>query len=424
MTKVTKSLAFFILLAVIAVSCKKEENEIEIVNREIYNLFEEVYFWYEHLPSSADPGGYGTPQEFVDAIKHKDIDRFSFVMDKDEFLQYFEQGQSFGHGFFPGVDPNGNIRIAFVYENTSAYEKGVRRTWIVREINDERVTPSNFYQLIGPRTEQVTNDILFVAPDGTEKEISLTKELVEINTVLHDEIIEIDGTKVGYIVFQDFIGTAIDEINDAFGNFQENNIEELIIDLRYNGGGSIAVAEHIADWILGSRFSGKPFFTLKHNDKRSSRDTTATIEMLANGQGLNLERVVFITTGNTASASEMLLNGFKPYLTTVSVGTPTYGKPVGMETYVFNEYSYAVLPITFKYVNADDEGDFYDGINPDVFKRDDLTRTFGDPEETLLETSLNYISTGTISQKKQAAGPVEVILPDNGKGIHQFLRSF
>ena len=419
----SKRILALILLVFISFSCTKEDdnNDVEIVNREIFNLFQEVYLWYQQLPESVDPGSYDSPQQFVDAIKYDQLDGFSSVISKTEFQQYFEQGRSFGHGFSVGADPQTNIRVAFIYQNTTAYSEGVRRSWIIKEINGTRATASNYFDLLGPSDEQVTNDFVFQMPDGTEKEVSLTKEVVEINTVLHDEIIERNGLKIGYIVFQDFISAGIQQIDSVFEDFASANIDELILDLRYNGGGSILVAEHIADWILGLQNSGEPFYSLVHNDKRSAQDTTASIEQLE--QALAVNSVVFITTRNTASASEMLLNGFKPYLTAQSVGTATRGKPVGQEPFVFRDYDYAVLPITFKYVNANGNGDFFDGIQADIQASDDITKMFGNPEEASLQAAIKYLTTGSTATLKRFPEETKILVPENGRGIHQFMRA-
>lgn len=421
-----KSILAVFMLAILAFSCSKEEDneqdEITIVNNEIFNLFEGVYLWYNELPENVDPATYDTPQKLVDAIKFDEKDRFSSVIPKRQFEQYFQQGQSFGHGFSVGEGPNLNIRIAFVYKGTQAHSEGVRRSYIVKEVNGTQATGDNYFDLLGPSDEQVTNEFVFQQPDGTEMEISLTKEVIEINTVLHDEIIEQDGLKIGYIVFQDFISTAFEDIDNVFNNFKENNIDELIIDLRYNGGGSIGVAEHIADWILGNQYVGEPFYTLSHNDKRQNRDTTANVESIPNA--FTFSRVAIITTHNTASASEMLLNGFKPYLNATSIGSTTFGKPVGQEPFVFRDYDYAVLPITFKYVNANGKGEFFDGIPADVGAEDDITKMFGDQEETSLKAALHYLTTGEMIQPKRAEAKSKLLVPENGEGIYQFLRTY
>lgn len=421
-----KNIIYFLVIALIGFSsCSKEEenNDAEIINQEIYNLFKEVYFWYKQLPLNADPGSYNDPQNFIDAIKYDELDEFSAVMPQTEFEQYFSEGQSFGHGFLPGVDANLNIRVAFVYENTQMYQAGVRRSWIIKEINGSEVNTSNVFNLLGPSDQQITNDFVFEAPDGTEKEISLTKEVIELNTVIHNEIIEKEGLKIGYIVFQDFVSTAIEEIDSVFGYFLDNNIDELVLDLRYNGGGTNVVAEHITDWILGQQHAGEPFYSLRYNDKlQQLLDTTANIEVL--DKGFSLDRVVFITTRNTASASEMLLNGFKPYLTVKSVGSRTRGKPVGQNVFFLEEYNYAVLPITFKYVNANNVGDFFNGIPADIPANDDLSKMFGNPEETSLQAAINYLITGSMAVPKRAPVETRAIIPDQGKGIHQFLRTY
>jgi hypothetical protein len=117
-----------------------------------------------------------------------------------------------------------------------------------------------------------------------------------------------------------------------------------------------------------------------------------------NANGLSFSRIFFIGTESTASASELIISGVEPYLTeNILAGSTTHGKPVGMYAYPFINYDYVVLPVTFQYTNADDEGDFYNGLAPDLDAKDDLAHDFGNPEEESLKAVLDYISNGEAS---------------------------
>ena len=166
--------------------------------------------------------------------------------------------------------------------------------------------------------------------------------------------------------------------------------------MRYNGGGSVVVAEHLAGWLLGKNFAGQPFLYYQHNGNTAHElDTMYTVP--ANANGLNLSRIFFIGTENTASASELIIKGVEPFIGSILAGTPTHGKPVGM--YAIPVSDYMTLPVCFKYTNKNHEGDFYNGIEPALPADDDITRDFGDPEEASLKAILDYIETGSCCVK-------------------------
>jgi C-terminal processing protease CtpA/Prc len=326
-----------------------------------------------------------------------------------------------GHGFLLSKDNDENIRIAFVYRSTRAYTNGVRRGWIIKKVNGTTANSNNINDLIGPGEIGINNNFEFIDNTGGTVSLSLIKEVVKITPVLHSEVISAAGTKIGYIVFQDFIDNAMPEIDSTFNAFKNEGVDELIVDLRYNGGGSVDVAVHLAGWILGKTNPDETLINFQHNEKNRDLDTTFTVPL--NTNAFDFDRILFIGTGATASASELIINGMQPYMDVTLIGTPTDGKPVGMYVYVFNAYNYAVFPISFKYTNADKVGDFYDGLQPDILINDDVTRDFGDLDEEMLHAAVNYITSGGIPAitKKSTAGS-RVILP--GGSLSNFLRSF
>jgi carboxyl-terminal processing protease len=325
-----------------------------------------------------------------------------------------------GHGFMLGLDASSKIRIAFVYRNTQAYNLGVRRGWIITKINGTDATSSNAFDLLGPAVSGRVNTITFIKNDGTTADLTLTKSVIAITPVVHSEVINQGNSRIGYMVFQDFIDTARVELDEAFNSFNAAGINEMIVDLRYNGGGSVDVAEYLASWLIGKNHGNQPFVNFRHNTNLQHLDTT--LNLPANTNGLALNRIFFIGTRNTASASELVINGVKPYITSdITAGDTTHGKPVGMYAFPFTNYDYVVLPVSFKYTNANDEGDFYQGIAPNLLAMDDLTRDFGDPQEESLKAILDYINTGSVQLKsaRQGMEKTRIIGPDKGIGQYQ-----
>ena len=255
---------------------------------------------------------------------------------------------------------------------------------------------SAYDNLMGPATVGLTNTFLFQKPDETEVTYSSTKSSFTANSVPAYNVIDLSSGKTGYLCFDAFIDPAEGELNEAFAFFKANNVTDLIIDLRYNGGGDLDRAQQLASLVMAAADTTKICYKLKYNNTVSA-DWNQTYKFAKTTSPLGIERVVFITTRSTASASEVVISALKPYVTVSLVGDTTYGKPVGMNIWGYPfpststpepDYKYAFGPITFEYVNASDWGGFYDGIIPDVMANDDITRDFGDPEELSLKAAI------------------------------------
>jgi len=198
---------FFILAASFTLnSCNKEDDiPVEAINKEIFALMKDYYYWNWSLPASIDASSYPTPDDLLDALRYEAYDRWSIVLTKEEFSQYFEEGIMVGHGFMMGLDNFERIRIAFVYPSTQAYAQGVRRGWIVSKVNGIKATADNVFSLLGKSEIGVSNTITFLDETGSAVTKTLTKEELDISPVLHHEVLERGGKKIGYLVFQDFI---------------------------------------------------------------------------------------------------------------------------------------------------------------------------------------------------------------------------
>ena len=167
----------------------------------------------------------------------------------------------------------------------------------------------------------------------------------------------------GHLVFESFITPSVQELATAFAFFKANNIKDLILDLRYNSGGYFYIAQTLASYIAGNAPKSEqylPNFSITINIRMQN----ITYPFKTTSYSLRLfTRLVVITTRSTASASEAVMNGLKPYVNVVSIGDTTNGKPTGMNGWYIGK-KYYVLPVTFKMVNAQNQGDFFDGIVP------------------------------------------------------------
>jgi len=387
-------------------SCKKEpvNNEVtpEQARDTLYFIMKQCYYWYDLMPS-VNRTNYSDPYELLEAMRYKELDKWSFVADYQDFLDEMK-GTFVGHGFRIGLDEDNKARIALIFENAPLFSQNVRRGWIVKQINDVDVAPillsgnsAAYSDLIGPSTIGHLNKFLFEKPDGSTVTITTAKSTFTLNTVILADTIHLKNGKIaGHLVFESFIEPSKAELASAFEYFKENNATELILDLRYNSGGYLDVAQDLASYITGNGFTSTAFASLSYNDKCQYADTTFNFTTTLHP--MNLSKVVFITTRLTASASEAVINGIAPLIDYVSIGDATNGKPTGMNGWPCGQ-KYFFWPVTFKIVNSEGTGDYFDGLYPDKLAIDDIAHDFDDRKEKCLSEAILYLETGTFSTK-------------------------
>ena len=245
------------------------------------------------------------------------------------------------------------------------------------------------------------NSFTFRKPGGQTINLDIEKQIVDINSVLYSDIINVNDTKVGYLVYQHFLVTSVEELDTVFKGFQDNQINDIIVDLRYNPGGQVDVAQHLGSLIAGEYAIKRNFVILEYNDQKSERNLTRPFLDVEYMMTPTPERVFFITTARSASASELVINGllgltgltrpFEIYL----VGDDTHGKPVGSISARYVDST--LIPITFRYMNRKNEGGFFDGLPANSYIEEDITKDFGDPEEPLLQEVLYFIENGSFT---------------------------
>ena len=401
-----------ILISALISSCKKEEEEPPVVTGvtdamardTLYYVMKQWYYWNDVMPVIKKED-YKDPYEILEAMRYKTLDKWSFIADYDEFTAEM-QGEFVGHGIRIGVDADSKARIAMIYSKSPLYAQGVRRGWIIKSVNgiDIAKTIINgdataYNNAMGPGTAGVTNKFVFVKPDLTEVEISSTKSSFITNSVIHYDTLKLSSGITGHLVFESFIEPSPKELEIAFDFFEASNIKDLILDLRYNSGGYLSVAGTLASEIAGKTQAspGSVFTTLQYNKRNLNQNYSYKF---ANAQNnLSLTRLVVISSRLTASASEAVMNGLKPYMNVISIGDTTSGKPVGMNGWPVAE-KYFYWPITFKVVNKNNEGDYFKGIPPDKAVPDDITHDFDDRNELCLKEAINYLEKGSFSSKR------------------------
>jgi carboxyl-terminal processing protease len=406
----------FFLIGIISlslfVSCKKEPAATTptvtltpaMARDTLYDIMQDWYYWNTVMPSVIKDD-YADPYLLMDAMRYKPLDRWSFVADYDQFMAEM-QGSFVGHGFRIGLDDANNARIVAIYSGSPLYADSVRRGWIVKTINGTALAPiliandaTAYSNLIGPSEAGVTNVFVFQKPDGKEKTVISTKTAFTLNSVMLADTLHLSTGTAGHLVFDAFIAPSGAELAAAFAYFSGAGINELILDLRYNSGGYLDIAQELASYIAGSANTGSTFIKLIFNNRHL--DQNAEYPLLLTQYPQTLSKVVVITTRETASASESVMNALTPYMSVISIGDTTNGKPVGMSGGDIGK-KYFIAPVTFKYVNKNDQGDFFSGIAPADLVSDDITHDFTDREELCLKAAISYIETGSFPVKKSA----------------------
>lgn len=397
-----KILSFFKLLPLLGfgllISCNNDNNDLPRTDKDenIYEVIDktmqEWYLWNEDLPD-LNPSNYSDANAYFEDLL-VDVDRWSYIANLDELLAYFENGTYTGYGLAFKFDKNNDLRVKLIFEDSPLFTEGITRGWKLVKINQLAISSLSDQQVLN-ELDKPSGTFVFENTEGEQKEISASQKELDQNTVLKREVINYNGAQVAYLAFDSFLGKSKDELNEAFVYFKEQNATELVLDIRYNGGGSTDISNQLASLITGNAYEGQIYSKVFHNESKSNENFTDEFKEQSAAYGFN--RVFVITTSSTASASEMVINGLKPYLgadNVILVGSKTHGKPVGM--YVFQEraLNLAIVPISFSITNANDEGNYFDGIPVTYEISDDLEHDFGDIDESNFRAALDYISQG------------------------------
>jgi C-terminal processing protease CtpA/Prc len=362
----------------------------------------DIYYWYKDLPDP-DPASFSSPDAYLEAVRFKSLDHtYSFITDRASNDAFFSDSQFIGFGFATTLVSSDDWRITEVYPGSPASEAGLERGAHILVVNGRSlaslVSTGDINTIFGPSTVGTVGTMQFRDVGGAVHDVQMTKRTVTIPTANLPRTFASGGRVVGYINFRNFVTPATAALEQAFTQLEAAGANELVLDLRYNGGGLVSVAQQLTSLIGGTRTSGKLFVQFVHNDKNTSKNSTLSFTSPAHA--LNLERLVVIQTRASASASELVVNGLRPFLTVTTVGDRSYGKPVGQ--YGYNFCDKVLYPVAFSTQNARGEGGYFDGIPADCAAADDLEHLLGDSAEASLGEALRYLRTGSCSASASA----------------------
>ena len=473
MKRISRSLVLLFLAAFSLQSCDDKDDvatspDLQI-NNFIWRGLNEVYLWQADVPNLADNRfanqdaldsflkGYSKPEDLFEDLLNKPeskypngdaIDRFSWIVDDYTVLEQELNGitKNSGIDFRLSRQASGSNNlvgyIRYIIPNSDASGKDIKRGDLFTSVNGTPLTVSNYEALLLNSDSYTLNLATY---NGSSfvlngKSVALTKTTLEENPILITKTITSGSHTIGYLMYNGFYADYDDDLNQAFGQLKTAGITDFILDLRYNGGGSVRSSTRLASMITG-QFTGQIFSKRQYNAKLMKDLTTEDLESLNERlvntfdgtavNSLNLSTIYIITTDNTASASEIIINGLKPYINVIQIGTTTVGKNVGSFTVYDSEsltktnvnptHKYAMQPLVFKITNAADFGDYTQGLTPNYTQQEYVSTygVLGDASEPLLNLAISKITGATAKRIQNDEG---LILPyfTDSKSMRRF----
>jgi len=421
----------------------KEENITgeEAVNNWIYGIMDEWYLWYDEMPQSSTLNYLSNSQEFYKSLLIKSKDGVTInntfyyfsTLEETKATKATSENSTYGIYYVDYNDEANNrhyFQILYVIPNSPADKSDLKRGDIIYEINDKPITASD--NLLSGSAVSLT---LVDSHINVVNKIYFTKRADKIalgssedmnDVIIKDTIIDKGEKKIAYLVYNSFETGRNNEDNaynthlcKIFKGFKDGGVNEMVLDLRYNGGGRLTCALMLASMLAPEQDLNNEgeFARLKYNDKKTtsifgssainyysdkfdknyySASSKTYNYTNSDGANLNLKRLYVLVGGNTASASELIINGLKPYYDVTIIGTKTIGKNVGSNEYTNSTKTWKMHPITFDIYNKNMENDYDDGFIPDI-EVDELDPNFinvidfGDANEPLLKAAIEKI---------------------------------
>lgn len=460
--KFFKKIAVVLLMAITFYNCSSEKEqtpqEIE-VHTFAWKGLNAYYLWQSSVLELQDNyfnnqnelnsflAAYDSPESLFESLLNRPTDRFSWMVEDYNALENSFQGinestgMEFGLKRYKDNDTKVYGYVRYVVPNSSAAINNVERGMIFNAVNGTQLTDTNYNSLLFDSNANLNIELASYNdgnPISNGTFINLTKEQVVENPVAIYNVIPENGKKIGYLLYNQFSSTYDAQLNAAFNFFKAENIDELIVDLRYNGGGSVKTATYLGSMITG-QFDEQVYSKEVWNEKVQNAisedrflnyftdeilnfDQNENIVLQEPINSLNLTKAYFIVTGSTASASELVINSLRAYIDVAIIGTTTVGKQVGSVTLYDSEnltktgvnlnpnHTYAIQPIVLEISNKDNQNEllgFTPGVTlPGVEIAEDYGNlgVLGNKTEPLLQRTLSYITNGARANVMQSVG--------------------
>jgi carboxyl-terminal processing protease len=423
-------------LSVLTPSCKKDKQsgkvtKIPYVQQWIYNNMQYWYYWTSQMTTKPD---YSlAPDKFFYSLLFTGTggDRFSWIEPDYTVLQNYLNGVTLEAGYdfrlYLASSTSSNVigQITYIKKGSPAEAAGLKRGDIFTKINGTQMTTSNYSTLLSATNSAYTLQVQRYDPDTQaqlwDKLFNLGVVELADNPVFMDSVYTFNtsGKTVGYLVYN-FFSPGLDttaaydkQVDAVFGKFKASGVNELVLDLRFNGGGAISSAINLASLLVPGYTVSKNFVNFQYNTQVQSdilAEPTLGSSYLhqnfiakASNIGNSLSRLYVLTSGGTASASELIINGLRPYMNVILVGDTTYGKNVGSITITDTDSTsnkWGLQPIVLKLTNSLGQSDYTKGFAPDYLNLDNsfYLRPLGDIQEALLNKALLVITNNTLKK--------------------------
>ena len=395
----------------------------------------EWYLFPETLPASLDPSGFTTVPAYLDALtataRGQRKDRFfTYVTSIAEENAFYASGSTAGFGIRLSATQGGRIFIAEAFEGAPALNAGIDRGSEILAVGTAESNLRTVASIVaaegtggvntalGPNTPGTTRVLRIADPGGAQRTVTIAKadfELPPVSNRYGAKIIQDGAKKVGYVNLRTFISTADPALRQAFAGFKAQGVTEVIVDVRYNGGGLVSIAQLFGDLMGANRSTSEVFNYLTFRPEKSSENETRFFAPKA--ESIAPAKIAFIGMGGSASASELLIASFIPYLrgNAALIGSNTFGKPVGQIALDRASCDDRLRVVAFATQNAERRGDYYNGLASVVEKScqaiDDVSRPLGDPLESSTRSALDFlggractpIGSGALTEAARAA---------------------
>lgn len=356
------------------------------------NYMKSEYLWADQLPANINPSDYTSAADVLAKLRVPQ-DKFSNIADAQQTTNFFA-GRLIGFGFNFQYEGD-NIRLYLVQPNSPAAAAGLRRGDVITQIEDK--SPAQWQaeekidEAFGPSEIGVQRTFVVNRTDGSTFTKTVTKGQYELAYVPASGVFTQDDRTIGYINFYSFSDVGEAPWNDTISSLAAQGAQDLIVDLRFNGGGLISTAARIGSALGTSSMDNRIMTSLTFNSQNARNNRTFYFD--AHPQAGTFENLVWLTGAGTCSASEAMIQGLKPFRTSVRIGEATCGKPYGFTPPTRNNKVFNIT--SFRLSNADGETDYVDGLAPDCTVIDTGLGQLGQSDEVLTAAALTYLSTGS-----------------------------
>lgn len=379
-----------------------------------FSVLNEWYLFPETLPASLSPTPYNSVQAYIDALtataRAQGKDRFfTYITSIAEENAFFSSGATAGFGIRLLYQGN-RVFIMEAFEGAPALTAGIDRGTEILAIGTSEANLATVSSIIAAQGANGVSDALGPSTAGTARvlrvtdangtrNLTVTKANFNIDPLSSRygvKIIDNGGQRVGYINMRTFISTADNQLRTAFADFRAQGITNFVIDFRYNGGGLVSTAEVMGDLLGGNRFSSDVFSVTRFRASKSSENETRRFQ--PGSQSVSPVKIAFISTNATASASELVMAAFPPFLgaNAALIGSNSFGKPVGQIALDQAACDDRIRVVAFAKENAAGQGDYYSGLigtmQASCAAADDISRPLGDPQEESLRVALDFVA--------------------------------